>query len=170
MTRVCPMRRGVTLVETAIAGAIAALSILALMRALSSMRLMARDTSLTLAASAYAWDVAWRCLNCDGERLAATEGAWRTIPEGDCPVLEATAADGSVPEVFVRVEDHDGIADGAFAVWHGELPGKLVAVNVRWGSGAAARALNALGADGRRTLGVEVAVVKSSTPRWTEVR
>lgn len=170
MRRERPMRRGVTLVETAIAGAIAALSILSLLRALSSMRLMARDTSLTIAASAYAWDVAWRCLNCESYRLPATEGEWREIPQGDCPPLEATAADGTPPEVLVRIEDHDGSAGGAFSLWGCELSGKLVAVNVRWGSGAAARALNELGADDRSTLGVEVAVVKSSEPRWTEVR
>ena len=88
------MRRGATLVEVALAGAIAVLLTLAFMEGIAVAARISHENSQLLAAEAYAWDTAWKWLNKPYDELNNTataafypSAAGETVSSNACPVL-----------------------------------------------------------------------------------
>lgn len=166
-------RRGITLVEVMLAGAIAVLVTLSLMEGLVVAATVSHENAQLTAAEAYAWDTAWRWLNKSYDKLNdATTARWYpdvngyVISSNDCPMLcrEVTGADA---RCYVRVTLNAG--ETAIAR-HGvaETESKLVEVDVAWGPADRRLRLNSLAPASARTFNLPVCVRKCSIDRGVE--
>ena len=165
------MRRGATLVEVALAGAIAVLLTLAFMEGIAVAARISHENSQLLAAEAYAWDTAWKWLNKPYDELNNTataafypSAAGETVSSNACPVLCRALNGGADAKVFVRVT----FLTGASALRRHEVDAeaKLIEVDVEWGPASDRRCLNGL-ASGARSYSVPVSVYKGPLERGT---
>lgn len=132
-------RRGVTLVEVALAGALATLLALAFMEGVIVSSRIAHENAQLLAAEAFAWDTAWKWLNKSYDDLngAATakfypDAGYATVSSNDCPMLCRELNGGADARVYVRVAYLSGSAG---PLRHGErATGKRIDVDVEWGA------------------------------------
>ena len=165
------MRRGATLVEVALAGAIAVLLTLAFMEGIAVAARISHENSQLLAAEAYAWDTAWKWLNkpCDELNNTATaafypSAAGETVSSNACPVLCRALNGGADAKVFVRVTFLTGAS--ALRRHEADAEAKLIEVDVEWGPASDRRCLNGL-ASGARSYSVPVSVYKGPLERGT---
>ena len=165
------MRRGATLVEVALAGAIAVLLTLAFMEGIAVAARISHENSQLLAAEAYAWDTAWKWLNKPYDELnnPATaafypSAAGETVSSNACPVLCRALNGGADAKVFVRVTFLTGAS--ALRRHEADAEAKLIEVDVEWGPASDRRCLNGL-ASGARSYSVPVSVYKGPLERGT---
>ena len=158
------MRRGATLVEVALAGAIAVLLTLAFMEGIAVAARISHENSQLLAAEAYAWDTAWKWLNKPYDELNNTataafypSAAGETVSSNACPVLCRALNGGADAKVFVRVTFLTGAS--ALRRHEADAEAKLIEVDVEWGPASDRRCLNGL-ASGARSYSVPVSVYK----------
>ena len=88
------MRRGATLVEVMLAGALAVMLTLACLEGVIVSTGIAHENSQLLAAEAYAWDTAWKWLNKSYDDLNNSnvarfypDAGFETISSNACPML-----------------------------------------------------------------------------------
>ena len=165
------MRRGATLVEVALAGAIAVLLTLAFMEGIAVAARISHENSQLLAAEAYAWDTAWKWLNKPYDELNNTataafypSAAGETVSSNACPVLCRALNGGADAKVFVRVTFLTGVS--ALRRHEADAEAKLIEVDVEWGPASDRRCLNGL-ASGARSYSVPVSVYKGPLERGT---
>lgn len=165
------MRRGATLVEVALAGAIAVLLTLAFMEGIAVAARISHENSQLLAAEAYAWDTAWKWLNKPYDELNNTataafypSAAGETVSSNACPVLCRALNGGADAKVFVRVTYLTGAS--ALRRHEADAEAKLIEVDVEWGPASDRRCLNGL-ASGARSYSVPVSVYKGPLERGT---
>ncbi|MBQ2346362.1 MAG: hypothetical protein II391_03315 [Kiritimatiellae bacterium] len=165
------MRRGATLVEVALAGAIAVLLTLAFMEGIAVAARISHENSQLLAAEAYAWDTAWKWLNKPYDELNNTatavfypSAAGETVSSNACPVLCRALNGGADAKVFVRVTFLTGAS--ALRRHEADAEAKLIEVDVEWGPASDRRCLNGL-ASGARSYSVPVSVYKGPLERGT---
>ena len=165
------MRRGATLVEVALAGAIAVLLTLAFMEGIAVAARISHENSQLLAAEAYAWDTAWKWLNKPYDELNNTataafypSAAGETVSSNACPVLYRALNGGADAKVFVRVTFLTGAS--ALRRHEADAEAKLIEVDVEWGPASDRRCLNGL-ASGARSYSVPVSVYKGPLERGT---
>lgn len=165
------MRRGATLVEVALAGAIAVLLTLAFMEGIAVAACISHENSQLLAAEAYAWDTAWKWLNKPYDELNNTataafypSAAGETVSSNACPVLCRALNGGADAKVFVRVTYLTGAS--ALRRHEADAEAKLIEVDVEWGPASDRRCLNGL-ASGARSYSVPVSVYKGPLERGT---
>ena len=165
------MRRGATLVEVALAGAIAVLLTLAFMEGIAVAARISHENSQLLAAEAYAWDTAWKWLNKPYDELNNTataafypSAAGETVSSNACPVLCRALNGGADAKVFVRVTFLTGAS--ALRRHEADAEAKLIEVDVEWGPASDRRCLNGL-ASGARSYSVPVSVSKGPLERGT---
>ena len=164
------MRRGATLVEVALAGAIAVLLTLAFMEGIAVAARISHENSQLLAAEAYAWDTAWKWLNKPYDELNNTAtaafypSAGETVSSNACPVLCRALNGGADAKVFVRVTFLTGAS--ALRRHEADAEAKLIEVDVEWGPASDRRCLNGL-ASGARSYSVPVSVYKGPLARGT---
>ena len=165
------MRRGATLVEVALAGAIAVLLTLAFMEGIAVAARISHENSQLLAAEAYAWDTAWKWLNKPYDELNNTataafypSAAGETVSSNACPVLCRALNGGADAKVFVRVTFLTGAS--ALRRHEADAEAKLIEVDVEWGPASDRRCLNGL-ASGARSYSVPVSVYKGPPERGT---
>ena len=165
------MRRGATLVEVALAGAIAVLLTLAFMEGIAVAARISHENSPLLAAEAYAWDTAWKWLNKPYDELNNTataafypSAAGETVSSNACPVLCRALNGGADAKVFVRVTFLTGAS--ALRRHEADAEAKLIEVDVEWGPASDRRCLNGL-ASGARSYSVPVSVYKGPLERGT---
>ena len=165
------MRRGATLVEVALAGAIAVLLTLAFMEGIAVAARISHENSQLLAAEAYAWDTAWKWLNKPYDELNNTataafypSAAGETVSSNACPVLCRALNGGADAKVFVRVTFLTGAS--ALRRHEADAEAKLIEVDVEWGPATDRRCLNGL-ASGARSYSVPVSVYKGPLERGT---
>lgn len=154
-------KRGVTLVEVMLAGALTVLLVVALMQGIIVTVGVCRENSELLAAEAYAWDTAWKWLNKKDEDLTSSEtmkfypnANGVAIASNECPVIYRSAAVGS-PKCYVCVSN---CSDDV----------KCIFVDVEWGSTGSRRCLNRLAAAGAASYNVPIVVYKCSIDRGEE--
>lgn len=168
-------RRGATLVEVMLAGAIAVMLALVLMEGVIVAAKVSHENAELLAADAYAWDVAWKWLNKKyGDLPEATVGqVYSTasanykivFDEVDCPALRR-AATGGDPKVVVKVthfKDATGIRRHGMTV-----EAKRIDVDVAWGPTGERKSLNGLAETSALDYGHPVSVYKCAIDRGTE--
>ena len=165
------MRRGATLVEVALAGAIAVLLTLAFMEGIAVAARISHENSQLLAAEAYAWDTAWKWLNKPYDELNNTataafypSAAGETVSSNACPVLCRALNGGADAKVFVRVTFLTGAS--ALRRHEADAEAKLIEVDIEWGPASDRRCLNGL-ASGARSYSVPVSVYKGPLERGT---
>lgn len=165
------MRRGATLVEVALAGAIAVLLTLAFMEGIAVAARISHENSQLLAAEAYAWDTAWKWLNKPYDELNNTataafypSAAGETVSSNACPVLCRALNGGADAKVFVRVTFLTGAS--ALRRHEADAEAKLIEVDVEWGPASDRRCLNGL-APGARSYSVPMSVYKGPLERGT---
>ena len=165
------MRRGATLVEVALAGAIAVLLTLAFMEGIAVAARISHENSQLLAAEAYAWDTAWKWLIKPYDELNNTataafypSAAGETVSSNACPVLCRALNGGADAKVFVRVTFLTGAS--ALRRHEADAEAKLIEVDVEWGPASDRRCLNGL-ASGARSYSVPVSVYKGPLERGT---
>ena len=165
------MRRGATLVEVALAGAIAVLLTLAFMEGIAVAARISHENSQLLAAEAYAWDTAWKWLNKPYDELNNTataafypSAAGETVSSNACPVLCRALNGGADAKVFVRVTFLTGAS--ALRRHESDAEAKLIEVDIEWGPASDRRCLNGL-ASGARSYSVPVSVYKGPLERGT---
>lgn len=165
------MRRGATLVEVALAGAIAVLLTLAFMEGIAVAARISHENSQLLAAEAYAWDTAWKWLNKPYDELNNTataafypSAAGETVSSNACPVLCRALNGGADAKVFVRVTFLTGAS--ALRRHEADAEAKLIEVDVEWGPASDRRCLNGL-VSGARSYSVPVSVYKGPLERGT---
>ena len=157
-------KRGVTLIEVMLAGALAVLVVLSLMQGVIVLVGICRENSELLAAEAYAWDTAWKWLNKKGEDLTISSSAqffpdagYYLIASNACPVIYRPASVGS-PKCYVCVSN---CSDEE----------KCILVNVEWGATGKRYRLNNVAPAGAGTYGVynvPIAIYKCSIDRGEE--
>lgn len=161
-------RRGMTLVEAMLAGAIAAFAVLALMEGLVVIAKISNENSRLLAAEAYAWDTAWQWLNMPWDSLNGST-AWQwypnvegyTISDSDCH--EINAWPGSEPKCYVRVRTLPGSQNPRHGVT--QYVAKIIEVDVEWGPSGDRKRLNAFGGTATPSYHIPVSVVKGPIER-----
>ena len=134
-------RKGMTLVEVALAGAITVLFTLALMEGLIVAAKISNENSQLLAADAYAWDTAWKWFNKKYEDLGGS-GVNGVIYQGsvqsnECPVLCSQMTGGDA-RVAIRVRD---VTVTRHAV---ETAVKQIEVDLAWGPASERKSLNGM--------------------------
>ena len=162
-------RRGVTLVEVMLAGAIAVLLTLACLEGVIVSTRIAHENSQLLAAEAYAWDTAWRWLNKPYDELNNStspkfypDAGYSVVSSNDCPMLCKELNGGSDAKLYVRVQLLTG---SAMPVRHGDSAAvKRIDVDVEWGPSTSRRRLNSLSTSGR-TFSIPVSVYKCQIDR-----
>jgi len=158
-------RRGITLVEVMLAGAIAALLTFAFMEGLALSARISRENSELLAAEGYAWDTAWKWLNKRDEDLNGS-ATWQYYPDAsgtavlsnECPVVWRDSP-LEAARCYVRVRG-EALSRGAETV-----SAKRIEVDVEWGAQGDRRRLNDLGAGTARSFHVPIAVYKGLIDR-----
>ncbi len=143
------MRRGATLVEVMLAGALATMLALACMEGVIVASRIAHENAQLLAAEAYAWDVAWKWLNKPYDELngSATprfypDAGYSVVSSNDCPMLCKELNGGADALLYVRVTC---LAGTSAPQRHGASADvKLIEVNVEWGPPSGRRCLNPL--------------------------
>jgi len=158
-------RRGITLVEVMLAGAIAALLTFAFMEGLTLSARISRENSELLAAEGYAWDTAWKWLNKKDEDLNGTT-SWKYYPDSsgaavlsnECPVVwRESSLERAL--CFVRVRS-EALTRGAETV-----SAKRIDVDVEWGAQGDRRRLNDLGSSSAKSFNVPITVYKGPIDR-----
>lgn len=168
-------KRGVTLVEVMLAGAITTLLSLSLMEGIIVAAKVSHENAELLAADAYAWDVAWKWLNKKYEDLpsvtagqefsTSSTGNRIVVTEDDCPELSRAKTGGDMA-VKVRVTLKK---DSTAVARHGKrVETKLIEVDVAWGPPGGRLSLNGMAEPGTRTFGRPVSVYKCPIDRGTE--
>lgn len=162
-------KRGVTLIEVLLAGAITALVIVCVMQGVIVSVGICRENSELLAAEAYAWDTAWKWLNKKDEELNASatpqyypSADGFNIASNECPVIYRSAAMGS-PKCYVCVSGVT-LASGD----QSNLV-KRIDVNVEWGATGSRYCLNRIGSAAAKTYNVPVTVYKCPIDRGEEL-
>ena len=162
-------KRGVTLIEVLLAGAITALVIVCVMQGVIVSVGICRENSELLAAEAYAWDTAWRWLNKKDEDLNASatpqyypSADGFNIASNECPVIYRSTAAGS-PKCYVCVSGVT-LASGD----QSNLV-KRIDVNVEWGATGSRYCLNRIGSVAAKTYNVPVTVYKCPIDRGEEL-
>lgn len=166
-------RRGMTLVEVMLAGAIAVLVTLSLMEGLIVAAKISHENAQLMAAEAYAWDTAWKWLNKSYAKLNdSTSARWYpdangyVISSNDCPMLcrELTGADA---RCYVRVSVNAG---QSALTRHGvaETESKLVEVDVAWGPSSRRLRLNSLAPAAAQSFHTPIRVSKCSLERGVD--
>ena len=155
-------KRGVTLIEVMLAGALAVLLVLSLMQGVIVLVGICRENSELLAAEAYAWDTAWKWLNTKNEDLVVSGGAQfypnangYLIESNACPVIYRSASVGS-PRCYVCVSN---CSDDV----------KCILVDVEWGASGKRYRLNHLASGTARSYNVPIAVYRCSIDRGEEL-
>ena len=158
-------KRGVTLVEVMLAGALTSLLVVTLMHGIIIAVDICRENSELLAVEAYAWDTAWKWLNKKGEDLTGSEAVQFypnangfLIASNECPVVYRSASVGS-PKCFVCVSNcTDEI--------------KCISVDVEWGATGKRYCLNRLASPsvsaGAKSYNVPIRVYRCSIDRGEE--
>ena len=153
-------KRGVTLVEVMLAGALTVLLVVALMQGIIISVDICRENSELLAAEAYAWDTAWKWLNKKDENLNGSsepqyypDANGSLIASNECPVIYREASVGS-PRCYVCVSS---CGDGV----------KCIDVNVEWGATGKRYCLNGL-ASTAASYNVPIRIYKCSIDRGEE--
>lgn len=155
-------KRGVTLVEVMLAGALTALMVVVLMQGIIVSVGICRENSELLAAEAYAWDTAWKWLNKKDEDLNASataqfypDASGSLIASNECPVIYRPASVGS-PRCFVCVSN---CTDDV----------RCISVDVEWGATGKRYCLNSLVSSGARSYNVPIQIYKCSIDRGEEL-
>lgn len=166
-------RRGMTLVEVMLAGAITVMVTLSLMEGLIVATKISHENAQLMAAEAYAWDTAWKWLNMPYAKLNdATAARWYpdangyVISSNDCPML-CRALTGADARCYVRVSVNAG---PTALVRHGvaETESKLIEVDVAWGPTGRRLRLNSLAPQTARSFNLPIRVSKCSVERGVE--
>ncbi len=151
-------RRGITLIETMVAGGISAIVLTAAFEGLVVATKVAHENAQILSAEAFAWETAWTWLNrryTDVE--AGTYGG--AVASNDCPAV-CRAATGAEAVLRVQVQAPQEITR------HGEtVTAKRIAVDVAWGKAGHRRSLNGLAEAGAASCGLPIVVWKTETER-----
>ena len=155
-------KRGVTLVEVMLAGALTALMVVVLMQGIIVSVGICRENSELLAAEAYAWDTAWKWLNKKDEDLNASataqfypDASGSLIASNECPVIYRPASVGS-PRCFVCASN---CTDDV----------RCISVDVEWGATGKRYCLNSLVSSGARSYNVPIRIYKCSIDRGEEL-
>ena len=134
-------RRGVTLVEVMLAGAIAVLFTLALMEGLIVAAKLSNENSQLLAADAYAWDMAWKWFNKKYDDLVTTDVNGiiyqGTVSSNECPTLCRQLV-GSDARVGIRVRT---VTITRHSV---ETVARQVDIDLAWGPASDRKSLNGM--------------------------
>jgi len=162
-------RRGVTLVEVMLAGAIAVLLTLACLEGVIVATGMAHENAQLLAAEAYAWDTAWRWLNKPYDDLNNSttakfypDAGYSVVSSNDCPMLCKELNGGADAKLYVRVRLLSG---SAAPLRHGASAAvKRIDVDVEWGPPTSRRRLNSLSTSGK-SFSIPVSVYKCQIDR-----
>lgn len=164
------MRRGVTLVEVSLAGAIAVLATLSLMEGLIVGTTISHENAQLLAAEGYAMDVAWIWLNKSYEDLnGSTEPRWYpdkngyVISSNACPMI-CKAMTGADARCYVKVT----MQAGNTAVKRhdvAETESKLIEVDVEWGPPSRRLRLNSLAPASAKSFHTPISVSKCAIER-----
>lgn len=142
-------RRGATLIEVTMAGAIAVLLTLSFLEGVIVSTRIAHENSRLLAAEAFAWDTAWKWLNKPYEELNNSttakfypDAGYSLVSSNACPMLCRELNGGSDAKVYVKVT----LLSGSTAVpRHGTTSVvKRIDVDVEWGPANDRRCLNGL--------------------------
>lgn len=151
-------RRGITLMETLVAGAIAALALTVACEGVVVATDLARGNAKKLAAEAFAWETAWTWLNRRYDDVQA--GDYRTtISSNDCPAI-CRAQTGHDASLLVRVQGPVQITR------HGQpVSAKRIDVDVAWGRSDRRISLNGLADSSAATRGIPVVVWKTDIER-----
>lgn len=159
-------RPGMTLVEAALAGALAVMMTLAFMEGLAVAARISRENSELLAAEGYAWDTAWKWLNKKNDDLNGA-AAWMyypnaagaTVKSNECPVVFRA---GSPAKCYVRVR---GAAPGEFVPATEDIGTREIQVDVEWGPPGARVRLGDFAAGASKSYGINIGLVKGEVDR-----
>ena len=134
-------RKGVTLIEVMLAGAITVLFTLSLMEALIVSAKISNENAQLLAADAYAWDVAWKWFNKKYDDLTTTDANGiiyqGTVSSNECPTLCRQLV-GADPKVGIRVRT---VTINRHSV---ESVVRQVDVDMAWGPASDRKSLNGM--------------------------
>lgn len=123
------MRKGFTLVECMVAGAILSLSALILVRGVGVANRVAHENAEVLVAEAIAWDAAWIRFNerrndeGKSDSLLVGEGQWQDLSENAAPQL---CGYDMAPKIKIDVDLVDEVG------WRSDL--KEIHVDLEWGA------------------------------------
>ena len=170
-------RKGMTLVEVMLAGAIAGLVMLSLMEGLVVVAKLGNENSRLLAAEAYAWDTAWKWLNKSNENLnGAVSWQWYPSSQGrtltsaeaneECPELNEWP--GSTPKIYIRARARKGSDFTAPPHGVAETEWKEIEVDVEWGPAGDRKRLNAFGSNSISNFNIPIRVCKGPIERGEE--
>ena len=157
-------RRGVTLVEVMLAGAISTILVVAFLSGICISARVSCENSEILAAEAYAWDTAWKWLNKKDEDLNDSDaavfypsGSWETITSNECPIIYN---EGAPARCVVRVQGRRQAPTGTQTAYL-----KQIDVNVEWGATGKRRHLNSIGTTDSGAYDVPITVYKAPMDR-----
>ncbi len=121
------MRRGFTLVECAVAGAILSVSALAFMQGVAVATHIARDNAQLLAADGVAWDAAWKTFNENFDNIPLGKTV-ETLTESAAPslYLEDSEAVLTMNVTSMTLSSEVGGKDVFYVM-------KTIAADVEWG-------------------------------------
>ena len=151
-------RRGITLIETMVAGAISAIVLTAAFEGIVVAAKVAHENAQILSAEAYAWETAWTWLN---RRYADVNAGTYTVAvsSNDCPAI-CRAAAGADAVLSVQVQAPQQVAR------HGQtVSAKRIAVDVAWGMLGRRKSLNALAEPGTASCQMPIVVWKTEIER-----
>ena len=160
-------RRGVTLVEVMLAGALSTILMVAFLSGICMSARVSRENSEILAAEAYAWDTAWKWLNKKDDDLNDSDAAafypnanassWETIASNECPVIYYA---GAPARCVVRVQGQRLAQTGTRTAIL-----KQIDVNVEWGAAGSRHRLNSVGTSTAAAYDVPITVYKAPMDR-----
>lgn len=162
-------KRGVTLVEVMLAGAITAMLALAVMQGVIVSVKICHENSELLAAEAYAWDTAWKWLNKKDEEIddsldSSAEITFYpnangfSVASNDCPVIYRDGVGGAA-KCYVSVRRVEWLSGAE------TMRAKRIDVDVEWGSPGDRRCLNQLVSTTEKTYNVPITLYKCSIDR-----
>ena len=159
-------KKGMTLVEVMLAGAITVLFTLSLMEALIVSAKISNENAQLLAADAYAWDMAWKWFNKKYDDLTTTDANGiiyqGTITSNECPTL-CRALTGADAKVGIRVRT---VTVNRHSV---ETTARQIDVDMAWGPASDRKSLkgmfNGVVEGGTKSYSHPVSIFKSSIDR-----
>ncbi len=143
-------KRGVTLIEVMLAGAITTLVALSFFKGITVAARFSRENKELLTADAYAWDEAWRTFNSQLPKKSITDPAPRILTQNEAPALYR---EGSPAECYTILE-YDYLND-CYDIY----------VNVEWGTEKNRKRLNTRGSSDGRSFNHTIHLYRSSLSR-----
>ena len=162
-------KRGVTLVEVMLAGAITAMLALAVMQGVIVSAKICHENSELLAAEAYAWDTAWKWLNKKDEEIddsLSSTSEMTFYPNANgfevtsnaCPVIHRDGVGGAA-RCYVSVRNVEWTSGDD------TVRAKRIDVDVEWGAPGDRRCLNQLVSTTEKTYNVPITLYKCPVDR-----